>query len=254
MNEMKDLVIGLFTAFRFLTIIPLPWLADRDDEYFQKSVIFFPVVGLFIGCLGYLFCSLLYSILPQQILSCIILLYLSGISGFLHLDGLTDTADGLLSYRSRDRKLAIMRDSRIGAMGVIILIFVMLLKYSALNGISSAYLPIVVFLMPITGRCAIVITMTFLPYARENGGLGELFYKQHHYRSALLAIGILLIVSVLIDFHLVPIMVSALIFSVLPLGLWCNKALGGTTGDTLGAVCEITEASVALFLAIAITI
>ncbi len=251
---MKDTLIGLLTALRFLTVLPIFWHAESDHKYYKQSVIFFPIVGLLIGTCGYLLANLLTTFFPLQISSCLLLFYLSSISGFLHLDGLADTADGLLSYRPREKKLAIMRDSRSGAMGVIILVFMLLLKFSAVNSIQPSYLPLAFFYMPIASRCAIVLTMVFLPYARSEGGLGQLFYLGEKYQLHFLVMVFLLVLCFIVDFNLTLIALLALIATVVLFGLWCKKVLGGTTGDTLGAVCELTETTVVVFLAAALNL
>jgi len=223
---MKDTLIGLLTALRFLTVLPIFWHAESDHKYYKQSVIFFPIVGLLIGTCGYLLANLLTTFFPLQISSCLLLFYLSSISGFLHLDGLADTADGLLSYRPREKKLAIMRDSRSGAMGVIILVFMLLLKFSAVNSIQPSYLPLV----------------------------GQLFYLGEKYQLHFLVMVFLLVLCFIVDFNLTLIALLALIATVVLFGLWCKKVLGGTTGDTLGAVCELTETTVVVFLAAALNL
>ena len=238
---------------RFLTVLPVPWHSDRDQDFYKDSVKFFPLVGVIIGIGGVLLNSLFSWALPHQVTCCLLLLYLSAISGFLHLDGLTDTADGLLSYRNREKKLAIMRDSRSGAMGGIILVFLVLLKFSALTTIPSVWLPLVVLFMPIAGRCAIVLTMAVLPYARSEGGLGQLFYLGKPLKSYLSPLLVLLVIGLLFTFKLTLLALLALTIAAVPFGWWCKIALGGTTGDTLGAVCELTETSVAICFAAALT-
>ena len=250
---MKETVISLFTALRFLTILPVPWYASHDSEYYQESVKYFPVVGMLIGVGGYCIANLLSILIPHQITCCLMILYLSAISGFLHLDGLSDTADGLLSYRPRDKKLSIMRDSRSGAMGVIVLVFLLLLKFAALTAIPNSCLPMVLLFMPVAGRCSIVLTMGFLPYARSEGGLGQLFYLNKKYYLHLAPVAILLLLGVFWEYELTLIAILALVFSAIPFGIWCKKALGGATGDTLGAVCELTETLVAILFAAVLT-
>ncbi len=250
---MKETFTSLFTALRFLTVLPVRWHSDRDQDFYKDSVKFFPLVGVIIGIGGVLLNSLFSWALPHQVTCCLLLLYLSAISGFLHLDGLTDTADGLLSYRTREKKLAIMRDSRSGAMGGIILVFLVLLKFSALTSIPSVWLPLVVLFMPIVGRCAIVLTMAVLPYARSEGGLGQLFYLGKPLKSYLSPLLVLLVIGLLFTFKLTLVALLALTIAAVPFGWWCKKALGGTTGDTLGAVCELTETSVAICFAAALS-
>ena len=157
---MNKFIGELFTALRFLTIIPLPWFLDQDSNNFPLSVKYFTLVGVLIGIGASLLGGVL-SFLPHPLLCCAILLYLSLISGFLHLDGFADTADGFLSHRSKDEMLAIMRDSRSGAMGVVGLIFLLLIKYFALFYITSYTFTTTIFFLPLAGRTSIVFTIAF---------------------------------------------------------------------------------------------
>lgn len=247
---MKDYVHSFCTALRFLTVLPIPWFADRDSELQKECVKTFAVVGLVIGSCGYVLTKLLIDTIPAPLLCSLLLFYLSAISGFLHLDGFADTADGFLSYRPQEQKLSIMRDSRTGAMGVILLIFLLLFKFTALLSLPSQYLAVAVFLMPLGGRSAIVLLMALLPYARQEGGLGKLYYLQEKIRIPAVTLLICFIFTAIAQPFLVPIVFSALLISTLFFGYWCKKAIGGTTGDTLGAVCEISEATTAIFLAV----
>lgn len=132
---MKNVICSIFTAIRFLTIIPLSPFAEKDSEYFINSVRFFMLVGLLVGCIQVLLIKILQPFLPHQLLCCVLILSLAAISGFLHLDGLADTADGFFSSRPREQILQIMKDSRNGAMGIIGILFILLFKYAALSAI-----------------------------------------------------------------------------------------------------------------------
>ncbi len=251
---MKQSFRQLFTAFRFLTIIPFPWLSQNDSECFPDSVKYFGVVGLFIGVFGSTLTYFSSSFLSYPLLCSALLLYLSLISGFLHLDGIADTADGFFSSRPKEKILAIMRDSRTGAMGVIALIFLLLFKFCALLSLPQEKLPLVAFFLPLSGRCAIVYSMSFLPYAREDGGLGKMFYTSEKKGNLWVTTFIFIIAGFLVDISLTILLLCILLVVVFLFGLWCKRIIGGITGDTLGAVCEIIETSVAIALSIFFTI
>jgi adenosylcobinamide-GDP ribazoletransferase len=240
-------LLGRFcTALRFLTIVPISWRAEDDPQQFNKCLSFFPIVGALIGVVGYSGAYIAHFFFPQQVVTVLALIYLAFISGFLHLDGLSDSADGLLSSRPREDCLSIMKDSRAGAMGVIVVVCVMLAKYSALSSMDTQMFYLAIFFMPLAGRCAILFSMARLPYARPEGGLGLLFYSDSSKTAALAAFLALVILLVVLApsqlfFALIAIMAVNLIF-----GRWCRLRLGGATGDTLGAICELTEAITAL--------
>ncbi len=236
----------LFTAIRFLTIVPVSWRAEDDSSRFKDCLGYFPVVGALIGAGGFLAAYVLLWIFPQQVVAVIALIYLGFISGFLHLDGLSDSADGLLSSRPREDCLRIMKDSRTGAMGVVVVVFVVLVKYSALCAMDPQTLCLAIFFMPLAGRCAILFSMARLPYARAEGGLGSLFYSDSSKTAALTALlALIVLLAVFAPSRFIIILVAVLATTVI-FGRWCKNRLGGATGDTLGAVCELTEATTAI--------
>ncbi|TKB11092.1 adenosylcobinamide-GDP ribazoletransferase [Desulforhopalus sp. IMCC35007] len=239
-------VAAFLAALRFLTIIPVPWKAERDGEHFTSSLIYFPIIGILIGFSGWLLVVISQFFFPQPVVVVFVVSYLAFISGCLHLDGLSDSGDGLLSSRPRERALEIMKDSRVGAMGVIVTIFVLLGKYSALSSMDGHLLGPAVFFMPIAGRVAILLFMAALPYARHEGGLGLLFYTSSVKKTALFGMAVLtalLAVFALSHCFVVLFFVVVLFFFF---RRWCRAKLGGATGDTLGAGCELTEMVVAM--------
>lgn len=242
----SDIFLRFCTALRFLTVVPITWRADEDGGYFKKSLLLFPAVGLLIGCGAYVLSLSLSHIFPQSVLAVVVIVYLAAISGALHLDGLCDSADGLLSSRSREKSLLIMKDSRVGAMGVISVAVILFGKYSALSSMPAEHLPLATLFMPITGRSVILLAMATARYARPEGGIGELFYSQSSKFAAVLAFSLLtLLLLLLVPEKSVAILLAALGTCFL-FTLWCKNVLGGMTGDTLGAACELTETTTAI--------
>lgn len=242
---------SLLAGFRFLTIIPFPWRSEKDGHFFQASLLWFPLIGLFIGAAVALPVGLCVTFLPPSVTAVFAMVLLAGISGCLHLDGLADSGDGLLSARPRERALAIMRDSRSGAMGMLFLIFVLLAKYAALSSLPSSVLLAAVVFMPMAGRAAILMSMALLPYARTGDGLGLLFYSTDKVAVAVLGILFCGVVALLFASLQVALSITLAVFITVGLfSLWCVRKLGGATGDTLGAVCELTELAVAVSFAV----
>jgi len=238
---LKSLLVPFFTAIRFLTLLPLSWHVGNDREHFSTSLYYFPVVGLMIGALGYLFASLLCKFLPIQVASAGMLFFLAFISGCLHLDGVADSADGLLSSRPREKALAIMKDSRTGAMGVIGIVFILLGKYAALSSMDMEMFCLSVFFMPLAGRCVIVCTMAIQRYARKEGGMGTYFYSGKSKKPAIFSLFVLLSTLGIFASKALPVFSVALFVIIALFTRWCNGKLGGATGDTIGASCEIAE-------------
>lgn len=244
---------ALLAAISFLTIIPAPCSGRIGERDIEESLPFFPVVGLLIGILvatGDLFISSLLPALPASVLTVLLLLV---ITGGLHMDGLADTADGIFSVRVRERMLEIMRDSRIGAMGVMAIVFVLALKIAALTSLPVPERSAAIILMPLGGRLAMLFMLTALPYARRDGGLATLFLRRRSWWHPLWG-GIFLAAtawllsaagwSATLWAGLAVVLTG--FFAVLLVSWYIYRKLGGFTGDTLGAAAEITETLMAL--------
>ena len=106
-----------------------------------------------------------------------------------------------------------------------------------------------VCLMPIAGRCAIVFSMALLPYARPEGGLGHLFYSGHCRMSAGWSFVFLCILMPFIGIRTTALLLCVTSATGLLFSAWCRRKIGGATGDTLGAVCELTEMVLAVGMA-----
>jgi adenosylcobinamide-GDP ribazoletransferase len=184
-----------------------------------------------------------------MVVAAALIIMLSSFSGCLHLDGLADTADGLLSARSRERILEIMRDSHTGAMGVIAIVCVLLVKFAALASLPASGLWPAVLLMPLAGRSAIIVHMALLPYARP-GGLGTIFYRRRPRLAALWAAGVLAAAAWYVRGAHGLIVWAACLTVTLVLSAYVYRKIGGATGDTFGAVCEIIEVVPAVTLAL----
>ena len=155
-------------AIGFLTIIPVPG-KYATAEAFAGSNRAFPLVGLLLGALLALGALLFGSLFPPLVTAVLLVGLWLKLTGALHLDGMADTADGLLSHRPRERMLEIMRDSRIGVMGAAALVLVILLKVAGLSALAPAQLWRALLLAPVVGRCAILLLQAFLPCARKDG-------------------------------------------------------------------------------------
>lgn len=243
---MTALFARCIAAVRFLTIFPVPGTLGREREELAGAVPSFPLVGLMLGLLSGGISWVLWSVLPPLVAAVLLTTCLLGYSGGLHVDGLADTADGFCSARSRERILDIMRDSRIGAMGVAALVLLLLTKISTLATLPAAAALQAAILMPIAGRVGIVILMALLPYARKEEGLGTLFYSRRSRWSAVWAFCFLFFVLLLTIGWNCWLPMSLFFFILLGFALLCRRIIGGATGDTLGAACEIGEACIPL--------
>jgi adenosylcobinamide-GDP ribazoletransferase len=253
----------MLAAVRFLTILPIPgrWGAGVDE--LAGSVPWFPLVGLALGAVaagaGWVTAA---AAVPPLVAAAGLVVLLAAFSGCLHLDGLSDTADGLLSSRPREAMLEIMKDSRTGAMGVAAIVGVALVKFAALASLALRVSPdatevwlAAVFLMPLAGRSALVVHMAILPCVRADG-LAAVFYRRRapcgawSRLAAVWAAAVLAAAAwALLGGRGLVVWIAWLAAALLLAG-YVYRKLGGATGDTLGAACELLETVPALTLAV----
>ncbi len=228
-------------ALSFLTILPVGQRLPQEGKLLARSMPFFPLVGLVIGlllALGYFLLSFLF---PKPLALWLTIGLLAFLTRCLHLDGFADTVDGLASGGTREKILEVMRDSRIGAFGVISLILLIGGKYIALDQIPSLSIPYVLILMAVIGRNSMVLVCYRSPYARSSQGLGKPFAENLGAREMILsfasAFGIALL---LMGLKGIVVFLGICLFSLVYRFFFIKK-LGGVTGDILGAANELTE-------------
>lgn len=232
---------SFLATIQFLTILPLPRSLKQGPQMLAGSQVHFPMVGIIIGIIVSTVDTYLQSVLPLYTRSVMVVMLLALITGGLHLDGLADTADGLFSSRDREKALDIMRDSRLGAMGALTLILTLSLKVASLTEVPADLRQTVIILAPTAGRTAITCILTFMPYARSEGGLVSLFTTKRSFWHAIWGVGLLITVAALLSKTKGFITCSVSLCVAWVFASWIKAKLGGFTGDTLGALSEITE-------------
>jgi len=238
----------LITAFRTLTILPLP---GKDAERFSSALFFFPVVGGLVGLLTALTGWGVGHWLGWPLGAGVAAVALSTVvTGGLHLDGLADGFDSL-GGRTRERKLEIMKDPRVGSFGVMALVIVLLAKFVSFYRLSEAGHYAFMVLPFIASRTLQVAPVVWLPYARAEGGTGKPFAEGAgplHFLVALaLAAGLCFWAGGAVG-------LLALAVACVPAALvmaWMKWTFGGMTGDLLGLTSEIVETCVVVGLAAA---
>jgi adenosylcobinamide-GDP ribazoletransferase len=237
-------VRSLTYAIRTLTRLPI---GTGTLEREEQSLFWFPLVGAFYGVVAHLISRLA---LPSSLLAALIVAAWAYLSRAFHLDGLADWADGLGGGWSAERTLAIMRDSHIGAFGVITLIITLLVQYASLSNLVDD--PLALLLSPLFGRAMIVVTASLLPYARQGEGSASQLVRGATGRHCVVLIFQLIFVGIIcwLVAGLYALLRTALaltcsvIFTAVLLRV-AKRRIGGVTGDVLGAVSVIAE-SVAL--------
>ncbi|TFE19730.1 adenosylcobinamide-GDP ribazoletransferase [Cohnella luojiensis] len=264
MRSLRMVIIGWLQAFaaavKFLTRIPLPVTIPYTDAHFRRSVVFYPYVGLLIGLIVTVAGFLLDPVFPASVSGILLVALWTLLSGALHLDGLMDTADGLLSHRSRERMLEIMKDSRVGAMGVIVCVFYIGLKIaltiSLLEDRREEGL-MLLMLIPVWSRNFMVTAIAGWPYARKEQGLGSLYRSARMKHAVISGLGAILLSAAILFLIFGWTGTAGLVilsFAFVSYGIGfamaaaISRKLGGLTGDVYGALNECIELGLLLAL------
>jgi adenosylcobinamide-GDP ribazoletransferase len=223
-------------ALQFLTCLPVRLDGKPEPQQVGKSLLYYPLVGLLIGSLLWLLDMALGSS-AAPLKAVLLLTAWVALTGALHLDGLADSADAWLGgFGDRERTLAIMKDPRSGPAAVVVLALLLLLKFVALWVLLAEGDELALLLAPVLGRSAVLGLFLGTPYVRQ-GGLGQ-GLAEHLPRGQVTGA---LIAAVLLCLVLVDA-------GWLARRAMCRR-IGGTTGDTAGALLELVECSVLVALA-----
>ncbi len=213
------------------------------------SLAFFPFTGLIIGSLLAGFDWAARGLWPSEICGVLDAVCLAFLTRGLHLDGVADTFDAVGSGADRERALEIMRDSSNGALGVLAMVSLLMVKAAALTGLSAHAAWQWFMLIPCLSRLGINIIGSISSYARATGGLGEAFTGKSSRRYLIVALVTALTAAWILKGTEGLAMLAAGAAWCVPAAMWCRLRFGGVTGDLLGAHVETVET--AMFLAAA---
>lgn len=234
-------------AIQFLTRIPVKVSGNVTGEDMARSMAWYPLVGLVLGCGAAAVNVALSYFFDPPICDLFTILFLIFITGNMHLDGVMDAADGFFSGKPRDRILEIMKDSRVGAHGVIAGNIIILSKFVLLTQISREMIIPALIVMPVLGRWSQVYGAKVYSYARVGLGTGA-FTEYVGWREIIWATVIAgIVITAAFGYDGIFLALSVLLGTFL-LGQYVYNKLGGITGDSLGAVTECVEVLVLLTL------
>jgi len=224
--------MGFALAVNMLTILPF----FRVHHFFKGingyAVMSYPLVGALLGGLLWLVYALLLPLFPEAHLHIILFVLWVVLTGALHLDGLSDTIDGL--FVPKERAEAVMKDPHAGGMGMIFSITFLIFKASSLWFLDAIYLlPIVLML----SRYNTVLAIYFFPYIRKEGM--STLAKQEFTRTELLISTAVVLLFVTLSGSWLLLAVSLL--TLLLIKRFFIKRLGGFSGDIYGFLIEVTE-------------
>jgi adenosylcobinamide-GDP ribazoletransferase len=239
-------VRGFFIALQFLTRLPSPIRGDLSTAELGRSMRWFPAVGIIVGLLVGLVDLIASQALAPPVRAMLAVALLIAITGVLHLDGLMDTCDAIFAFTTPERRLEIMRDSRVGSFAIAGAATMLLLKYAAILSLPADRALVSFVAMGAVSRWAMVYATVRYPSARP-AGLGNAF-KLAAGRAELGWATIFAIVGVIAAGTAgVAALVLAWLFTIV-LARYTMSKIPGLTGDNYGAICEATETLVALAL------
>jgi len=258
-------------ALNFLTTVPTGKRWCERQPKIGNVVFWFPIIGLLIGFMLTFVYIPVTRFFPHLVADAIILIIYIVITGGFHLDGFADTCDGIFGGNTREKRLDIMRDSRTGSYGALCLICTVGLKYvclvsidpeavaglsfisdhTTIKDLNPLYLYAcekgkVLLFMCATGRWSQILGAALSSYARDGGGTGKIIVENVKMRHALfssLIPGILIFLFCGIKGIFIFFIVF---FTVTFFVSYIKKKIGGMTGDTLGALNEVSELTVLL--------
>jgi adenosylcobinamide-GDP ribazoletransferase len=246
---MNDWLDDLRTAVAFLTRLPMPHPEGAVPQHFVRAHRMFPLVGAAIGGVVGLLCLALRGLgLPDLAAGALALGASALLTGALHEDGLADVADGFGGGRDRAAKLEIMRDSRLGTYGALILMVGFVAKVSSLAALPDGYLVRGLIAAHALARGVLPFMATSLPYARRDGlaaGAGR------PDTATAVTTGAIALLIAMLALPWREALGAALVAAACAIGMaWlAQRQIGGQTGDVLGGAEQLGETAILLLLA-----
>jgi adenosylcobinamide-GDP ribazoletransferase len=226
---------GALAAFGLLTVLPLPRLAHRPPS--AATLAGFAGAGLLLGASLAGLEAALAPVLPAAPRAAVLLAALAMLSGGIHLDGLADCADGLFGGRTPEERLAIMRDSRIGAFGLAAMVLVVLVEYAALGVLGGSRLQALVVAVTASRTAPAVALAISVPARIE--GLGHAYAVPHRAAGAAVAVALAVAAGGLLLGARGLAAVAATLLVAPVVAALTRRRVGGMTGDASGAVAEL---------------
>ncbi|MGG2020814.1 adenosylcobinamide-GDP ribazoletransferase [Pseudomonas sp. S8] len=236
-------MLPLWIALQFLSSLPIRLPGMPEPQQLGRSLLFYPLVGLLFGVILWTF-NLVLAGAPLLLHAALLLTVWVLLSGALHLDGLADSADAWLGgFGDRERTLTIMKDPRSGPIAVVTLVLVLLLKFCALLALIEQEHAVILIIVPLLGRAALLGLFLTTPYVRA-GGLGQALADHLPRRAGWWVLGASALACLLIAGVKAIVALVVAFVGFVWLRQVMMRRLGGTTGDTAGALLELLEMAV----------
>jgi adenosylcobinamide-GDP ribazoletransferase len=243
MRPARRALTGATLALAFLTVIPVR--ARMESGSLGSAAAWFPAVGALVGLGAGAVRFATEPALGPGVAAVLAAVALVALTGALHQDGLADCADALGVRGGRERRLAVMRDSTVGAFGILALVLWAVLLVAVLAALPRHQTIQTLVLAGATGRWGAVLHAAAVPPARRDG-LGAAFAPRP--ASVAVATGVVIIAALLLRQLAGLATLGACVVVTLAVSAWARRSLGGRTGDTLGATVALTEVLVCVVL------
>ena len=231
-------VRSLRAAMSFLTVLPVANADGSPGERLGRA--YFPAIGALVGLAAAAVFVVTSAIATPLLAAAAAVATLSALTGAIHLDGLADSADGLLARGDVTRRLEVMRDPRLGSYGVTAIVLVLVLEVAALSSTSPARAIAALVIAGALSRLATLSVLVFTPYVRS-AGLGVAAWDSKH-RAIDLAVGAAgTAIVCLLDWRRALIAVVLVSLTALLVVVLARRRIGGATGDVCGATAELCE-------------
>jgi len=230
----------LQTATQYFSRIPLPQPADYSQERLDRSIRYFPLIGILVGGAMGLAFYLSAGLWPPSLSVALAICLGVVLTGGMHEDGLADFCDGFFASRDRDRVLAIMKDPRLGSYGVLSLVLTMLVRFSALVALAPAMIVAGLVAAHAFSRLIALLMMQSLDYVRNDAAVTKPAATSVGRFGMLIAAACGLLPLVLLGWPAARAVVAAAGVGV-AMRWWCLRRIAGYTGDCLGATQQLTE-------------
>lgn len=237
---MKVYIKDFILAFQFMTRIPIPISIDIDRSDFKNTVKFFPIVGLAIGIFEFTVYFIFLNTISYMFAAFATVMSHIFITGGIHIDGLSDTVDGIFSGRDRQRILEIMKDSRIGTFGCIAIVILIVGKTILLSQFEMKAV-IAIILAPVISRTMNIFLMYKRKYARSSEGMGDMFIGVLDFKNYILALILGILISISIGKATGIMLISISCIFTFIFRKYIENKIDGITGDILGASDELNE-------------
>lgn len=236
-----------FVAIQFLTIIPLPFQLRWEKDDLARSMSLFPLAGLTIGAILSGLNWLIAPYLARPLVDALLITALAIITGALHLDGLADVCDGIAARGSRERFMEIMKDSRVGAVGVVGVVLGLLLKWQAMIAVPVEIKWQALLFFPAITRFCQVQSIVFGRNTRQDGLGSVLVSGAGKTQFAIAAVLALASSWLLLGISGIVVLAAAMISTAL-IQAWFTRKIGGITGDVIGCTSELNEILILILL------